>query len=175
MTLYQTAAKISLVVIIGILLANINHGLADTSWVSESGLSDAIVQNPITPNDLKPSECAGLDLNNLVSGSGSFEGTAANDLIAGSATTDGIDSLEGDDCVVGGDGDDLLDGGQGGTSETVWDQFNAISYANNDGSQNWANGEIGKATGRDGDANVGKIQLGITITIYSPGHLYRPQ
>lgn len=175
MTSFQTAAKISLVVIIGVLLANTGHGLAATSWIAESGLSDAILQNPITPNDLKPPECTSLDLQNLVAGSGTFQGTAANDLITGSAVVDGIDSLGGDDCIVGGDGDDLLDGGQDGISETVLDQFNAISYANNDGSQNWANDwqEIGESDGpANGDVNVEDSAGSTTVTIYSNQDTY---
>lgn len=62
---------------------------------------------------LRPSECAGLTLTNLVSGSGALTGTEGDDLILGSAGADSLDGLGGSDCLVGGGGDDTLTGGDG--------------------------------------------------------------
>ena len=67
----------------------------------------------ITANDLKPPECAGLNLTAIVTGSGTFQGTAANELILGSANADNIRGRGGDDCILGGRRGDTLRGNQG--------------------------------------------------------------
>jgi Ca2+-binding RTX toxin-like protein len=64
----------------------------------------------VTPNDLKPSECSGINLTNLVTGS---TGTSSNDLILGGDGADTIDGGGGSDCILGGGGDDTLLGGSG--------------------------------------------------------------
>jgi len=68
---------------------------------------------PVTAEDIKPHGCDSLYLTNIVSGSGTFAGTAANDLIIGSSGADTIDGLGGDDCILSGDGDDIIDGNDG--------------------------------------------------------------
>ena len=68
---------------------------------------------PITANDLRPPACAGLFLNDIISGSGNFSGTAGNDLIIGSSGDDTINGMGGNDCIVGGGGNDTIDGGDG--------------------------------------------------------------
>jgi Ca2+-binding RTX toxin-like protein len=107
--------------------------------IPETGIEDSIVQNPITPNDLKPSECAALNLTNIVVGSGTFSGTNNNDLILGSSGADVIEGRGGDDCILGGGQDDDLRGGTSASADTVRDEFNAVSYSNNDGTDNWRN------------------------------------
>lgn len=67
----------------------------------------------VTAEDIKPPACDSLSLTNIVSGSGTLSGTAANDLITGSSGSDTIDGLGGDDCILGGDGDDQIIGGDG--------------------------------------------------------------
>jgi hypothetical protein len=62
---------------------------------------------------LTPPECASLTLTNLVTGSGTFSGTAANDLILGSAGNDTITGGNGADCILGGAGNDTLNGSGG--------------------------------------------------------------
>jgi Ca2+-binding RTX toxin-like protein len=64
-------------------------------------------------NDLKPPECAGLNLINIVTGSGVINGTQDNDLILGDVGDDKLQGKNGDDCLVGGDGDDNLTGNNG--------------------------------------------------------------
>ena len=68
---------------------------------------------PVTAEDIKPAACGGIYLSNIVRGSGTFTGTAANDLIIGSADTDTIDGAGGDDCILGSAGDDSLAGSDG--------------------------------------------------------------
>ncbi len=63
----------------------------------------------ITPNDLKPPQCSGLNLTTIRTGNG----TDGNDLILGSAGGNNMNGRRGDDCILGGDGDDRLRGGRG--------------------------------------------------------------
>jgi Ca2+-binding RTX toxin-like protein len=67
----------------------------------------------VRANDLKPTDCAGIDLQNLVVGSGTVRGSQANDLVLASPVSDHMLGKGGDDCLVGGGGNDELDGGPG--------------------------------------------------------------
>ena len=67
----------------------------------------------ITPNDLKPIECAAISLTATLSGSGNIDGANTDELITGSATGDTFKGGQGDDCILGGDGNDSLNGGPG--------------------------------------------------------------
>lgn len=72
----------------------------------------------IGPNDLKPTDCAGITLTALVVGTGDFEGGAANELILGGPGVDKIRGRDGNDCVLGGGGNDELRG-DGGTDVCI--------------------------------------------------------
>jgi Ca2+-binding RTX toxin-like protein len=87
----------------------------------------------ISANELKPSECSGITLTNIVDIGAGETGTSANDLILGTDKADAeIRGGAGDDCILGGkgnerqksgkswipgiygeDGDDVLIGGPG--------------------------------------------------------------
>lgn len=67
-----------------------------------------------TANQLKPSQCAALNLTAIVVGSGTINGTGAADLILGGAGADSLRGRGGADCLVGGGGNDFLRG-DGGT------------------------------------------------------------
>lgn len=94
-----------------LMLASVVSAMAAANSVPTTYLGSATFA--ITPNDLKPPECASLNLTNIVIGSGTFSGTNGNDLILGSAGADNINAMGGDDCVVAGDGDDTIVGGTG--------------------------------------------------------------
>ncbi len=70
---------------------------------------------PITANQLKPPQCAALDLTNyiVITGNGAIHGTVGNDLILGSPGKDNIHGGAGDDCIVGGGGGDQIFGDAG--------------------------------------------------------------
>jgi Ca2+-binding RTX toxin-like protein len=70
-------------------------------------------QAAITPNTLKPSACSGITVTALRVGSGTFNGTAAAELVLGSAGVDTINGAGRNDCIVGGAGNDVIRGGAG--------------------------------------------------------------
>ena len=87
-------------------------GVASTATnVIES--SRAGQQNrPITANDLKPPECAALDLQEIrVAGRGGGAGHAG--LVLGTSGNDRLIGGGGPDCIVGGAGDDEINAGGG--------------------------------------------------------------
>ncbi len=94
--------------------------IASTGWsfaaenvIQPSTIGYTIV--PITANQLKPPECASLDLTSyiVITGAGAIHGTDGNDLILGSAGMDMIHAGAGDDCIVGGGGGDQIFGDAG--------------------------------------------------------------
>ena len=105
--------RIRLLLGIFLLLILVSVGLAVTAanQVPVTGLGEASIG--ISANQLKPPECAGINITNVITGSGNFNGTSANDLILGSSGNDHINGGDGDDCVLGGAGNDHLNGGDG--------------------------------------------------------------
>jgi len=91
-----------------LIAVNVASAFAAANSVPATRLDDDAF--PITANDLKPSECAALNLTNIVVGG---NGTAGNDLILGTAGNDTLRGGNGDDCIVGGGGNDRLDGQRG--------------------------------------------------------------
>ena len=67
-------------------------------------------QFTINANALKPAACAALNLTAIVIGN---TGTAANELVLGSAVADTMTGKGGNDCILGGGGNDSITGGAG--------------------------------------------------------------
>lgn len=107
----RSVFRLSLLGIIFLLFAGISSAFAAANSVPETGADDDTFA--VTPNSLKPARCSALNLTNLVAGSGTFNGTGANDLILGSAAADTVNAQGGTDCVLGGGGGDTLRGGGG--------------------------------------------------------------
>jgi Ca2+-binding RTX toxin-like protein len=91
--------------------ASVGTALAGSSTVSGGHLSRTT--RAITANALKPSACDPITLTATVTGSGIFAGTAASELILGSANADTITAGGGDDCILGGAGIDTVSGDAG--------------------------------------------------------------
>ncbi len=68
------------------------------------------VAGGVTANQLKPAECTQL-LDEILSGSGTINGTGTSELILGGVGIDTINGGGGNDCIVAGGGDDVIDGG----------------------------------------------------------------
>jgi len=94
--------------LIALIAVNAASAFAAANSVPASRLDDDSF--PITANALKPSECAGINLTNIVVNS---NGSTGNDLILVTAVGSNINALDGDDCIVGGDGEDRLSGSGG--------------------------------------------------------------
>lgn len=74
----------------------------------------AAISRSVSPNDMKPSQCAGITVTAKHAGAGVFSvPTSAGTLTLGSAGNDVITGGPGDDCIIGGGGSDTLDGGGG--------------------------------------------------------------
>lgn len=96
---------------LALILFSVVTAIAATNTVPSTRLDHHSA--PIGLNDLSPSNCAGIFVTNLVTGSGTITGTGGNDLILASSAADTIDGLGGDDCIVGGGGDDFITGNDG--------------------------------------------------------------
>ncbi len=94
-----------------LIIASVVTALAATNIVPPTRVTSQTF--PITANDLKPSACAGLNLTDIISGSGTITGTSGNDLILGGPGNDTINGMGGNDCILGGGGNDTIDGGDG--------------------------------------------------------------
>lgn len=71
------------------------------------------VKRNFDANAVKPASCAALSVTKIVTGTGSFAGTSASELLLGSAAVDSVDGGSGNDCLLGGDSADTVNGGQG--------------------------------------------------------------
>lgn len=89
----------------------VSLGLTDANSVPTTKAVDD--SRSIATNDLAPSECSVITVTNLVTGSATFGGTGANDLVIGSSGNDSIKGEGGDDCILGGGGNDDLRGDLG--------------------------------------------------------------
>jgi Ca2+-binding RTX toxin-like protein len=65
-------------------------------------------------NELKPiPDCAGITVQIIDVGSGTFSTSNSAELVLGSAGVDSINARNGDDCIVAGSGNDTINGGVG--------------------------------------------------------------
>ncbi len=86
-------------VIFGIIVGSATANSVSTSYASESS-------HTLTANQLKPAECNGINISNIVNLSQGEVPTSGNDLILGTANRDIVDGGDGDDCIVGGGAND---------------------------------------------------------------------
>ncbi len=104
--------KFALAAAVGLLMVSVLTAIAASNTVPVTLLSDT--SRAITANNLKPPQCAGITVTNLIVGTGAtVNGTSANDLILGNGSGQTINGRQGDDCIVGGGGNDTLNGNQG--------------------------------------------------------------
>ena len=106
----RTLKTVSLLML-ALILVSIVSATAASNTVPPTNADEQL--RAITANDLKPAECAALNLTAKLGGSGTINGTAASELIVGGSGADRIDGLGGDDCIVTGAGGDTLIGGVG--------------------------------------------------------------
>jgi hypothetical protein len=117
---------------LGLILASVISATAASVTVSPSSVGQH--QSMITAKDLKPARCASLNLTAKLSGSGTFSGSGASELLLGNSGAEMVDGREGDDCIVSGAGDDSLIGGAGtdvclgGTGNDTYDPSCEIKH-----------------------------------------------
>jgi Ca2+-binding RTX toxin-like protein len=85
--------------------------LAAANTVPVSGYSNQIY--PLLANQLKPPQCAEMNLTNIVVGGMKIDGTSGNDLILGGPGHNEIHGGDGNDCILSGGGSDKLSGDAG--------------------------------------------------------------
>ena len=103
--------RLLLGILLLLMLVSVGSAVTSANQVPVTGLGEASIG--ISANQLKPPECAGINITNVITGSGDISGTSANDLILGSSANDTIKGKGGNDCILGGAGDDTLRGGLG--------------------------------------------------------------
>jgi Ca2+-binding RTX toxin-like protein len=96
-----------------LLLIFVSASTAFAANLTVSGSNVGLESITVRANKLKPAACSGLDLTNIVSGSGTITGTNGDDLIIDSSGDDTINGLGGNDYILGGAGNDTIDGGDG--------------------------------------------------------------
>lgn len=104
----RRAMLLLVVVVIGTFVVS-----AATAANTVPGSKAMVVDHAVTANQLKPAQCASLDLANVVTGGLIVTGTSDNDLVLGSATSTALEGGAGDDCLVGGLLGETLVGGAG--------------------------------------------------------------
>jgi Ca2+-binding RTX toxin-like protein len=85
--------------------------LAATTVVPSSRAGRNLQATPA--NSLKPVLCAALNLNGILTGSGTFNDNGQPHLVVGSSGVDSIRGMGGNDCILGGGGNDTLRGDAG--------------------------------------------------------------
>jgi hypothetical protein len=92
--------RLAALAVFALIWGTMASAMAAANTVPASKASDTT--RPITANDLKPTACAGLTLSARVTGSGTFGGGAASELIVGGPGTDVISGNGGADCILRG-------------------------------------------------------------------------
>jgi len=104
------AARVALVVAAVAVLLGV--AITATSIVPMSRAGSTSSGAP-TANQLKPPQCAALNLNGILVGSGTFTDNNQPHLVLGSSGVDTIRGRGGSDCILGGGGNDSLRGDGG--------------------------------------------------------------
>lgn len=101
----RTAAAVALALLFAVGVASTATNVIEASRAGQQN-------RPITANDLKPPECAALDLQEIRV-AGRQGGAGHNGLVLGTSGDDRIIGGGGSDCIVGGAGDDDINAGGG--------------------------------------------------------------
>lgn len=103
----------TLLVLLGVILVVGYSALSAANSVPLTRLG--LTTQSIIPSELIPVECNAITITNLIycSGSGTCNGSNANDLIFGTSGVDRIQGKKGDDCILGGGANDDLNGDEG--------------------------------------------------------------
>lgn len=136
---------IAFLVLAALILVSTVSALTAANIVPSTRMTEQIFA--VTANLIKPQQCAGLNLTNIVIAA---NGSNANDLILGGSANETLMGKNGDDCIlgaggndtlkgdkgndilIGGLGDDHMDGGPKKDNDTCWDDTGTNTYKNCD-------------------------------------------
>lgn len=104
----RRTGRFGVLALVGVLSASLITALTATNSVPATRADHNLLS--IGPNDLKPPDCAGITVTTLLTGSGTFSGTGASELVLGGSGADTITAGGGNDCILGGGGDDSIQG-----------------------------------------------------------------
>jgi Ca2+-binding RTX toxin-like protein len=119
--------RLVVVALLVLIFASLTSAFAAANTVPSTRLTDQ--SRAIAANDLKPAECAALNLVSVIvcpAGGGNCNGDNQNNLILGSPNADTIRGRGGNDCILGGGGDDTLQGNAGGRDVCIGGPGNDI-------------------------------------------------
>jgi Ca2+-binding RTX toxin-like protein len=103
---------LAILALLAVIIVGVISAVAAGNSVPATRLGDS--SRLITVNALKPSQCASINLEDIVTCSGFIcLGSNDNDLILGSSGFQFILAGSGDDCIVGGSGGGFINGGGG--------------------------------------------------------------
>lgn len=110
--IHRNLRRLFFLMLVVLALVSVVSAFAANIAVPTTRLTDQT--RAVDPNEIKPSACSGLTLNDLVVCTGGIcNGSNRSELILGSAGYDNIRGKNGNDCIVGGDGDDDITGDNG--------------------------------------------------------------
>jgi Ca2+-binding RTX toxin-like protein len=107
----HTIYRVITIGLAALILGSMISAMAASNAVPQTGLDE--INRSISANDLKPPQCDGIHLNNLIVSTGAISGTSGNDLILAGSGADTISGEGGNDCILGGGGNDTLFGNSG--------------------------------------------------------------
>lgn len=108
----QSVITIAIIGLVVLIFFGVNGAMSAANSVPKTILGRSILS--VTANAIKPAACT-MNLTNIVfcSGSGTCQGTGANNLILGTAGNDTIKANGGADCIIAGGGNDTVNAGSG--------------------------------------------------------------
>jgi hypothetical protein len=109
--MYRIVLRVAIIGLVVLILVSSASAMAAANRVPVTAVED--VAMPITANDLKPPECASLNLTEIVIWPDTIWGESSSHLVLGTSGTDLIFGGSGSDCILGGGGGDLIFAGAG--------------------------------------------------------------
>ncbi|MDA0264991.1 MAG: hypothetical protein O3A93_00150 [Chloroflexi bacterium] len=104
--------KVSLATLLVLAIGSVAVVFTASNTVPPTSAGMSIIS--VGPNEIKPRECSGITVTNIVIVTDGLQtGTAFNDLMLGSATVSVLDGGAGDDCIVTGNLAAVITGGLG--------------------------------------------------------------
>ena len=109
--MYRIVLRVAILGLGVLIVVSAASAMAAANLVPVTAVEDDV--RPITANDLKPPECASLNLTEVVIWQNGMPGDRDSGLVLGGPGKDRIKGGKGNDCILGGGGDDSIDGNQG--------------------------------------------------------------